>query len=168
MSRREFLYTDGEGVHQAFEPDMAEELDTPAEIMAEKFAIPLPTANAIHADFARTMEVEVERQVAARLDEMTGFYMTGPAKNLHAKLLGVAFSRGLARPLNGIRNMSDVARKSGCTRALISYYKRKADLMFGNSGRLFGKSEKACATYSKVRVQVVVRTYAENYGVTDK
>jgi hypothetical protein len=167
VSAREFSYSDRNGVHRAIEPDMAAELDTPAEMLAETHRIPLEVAEAILADFKtniirEVIEEEVTRLVAAYVTKIFA-YLLQPQKNLKAVLWGFAFSQGIATRLNGIRNPSALARQLGCTRALISFYKRRADAEFGSSIKIFGKSNGACESYRKARLSNVKESYAAKY-----
>ncbi|MBA3833718.1 MAG: hypothetical protein H0X34_17860 [Chthoniobacterales bacterium] len=155
-----FAYVNGDSVdgcrtvHEAFVPDMAELTDKPHEIMAEDFGIPLAAAARIQAWHEAEMVRAVQERLVHDLAKIMSVLLQ-PNGDMAAKVWGLAFSFGLASRMNGVKNMSHVARQAGCTRALMSHYKRFWDRALGSTTRIFGKSPEACAKYSAARIAFV-------------
>lgn len=99
----------------SYEVDFAAEIDTPAEIIADELNISLEAAERV----LEMKQDEATAQSALALARVIGFLLN--AKNLHAAAYGLAIATGLDQ-LNGIKSQTEVAKKLGCTRALVSHY----------------------------------------------
>jgi len=133
-------------LENAYEPDIAAQLDTLAEALAERFGVPLPTAQqfvAWHKSELRRLTLERLLEVLAQI---AGVLMWR-CKNHEARAWGFAFALGMAHRNNGVRDMSHLARKLNCTVALISHYKRHWDRLLPPDVRVYGKSAQACGAY---------------------
>ena len=162
MNNGNFVYYDENGAHEAHRPDMAAELDAPAEILADQFAIGITAARQIYA-WHVVIVLRAEKEARARVTGEIVSYLIRPHKNRKVRDIGIAFSQGFARELNGIRDMSDAAAKFGCTRALISYEKRKFDKhMLPPETVVYGKSPEACRKYKEARIKSLTRNGANN------
>jgi hypothetical protein len=144
----------------SYRPDIAAELDSPAEILADEFKIPLVTALAIYNRFQQT-ELSRWEIAAPILHDVLGALIQ-PSRNLKAKIWGLVFSSELAdvangNKINGIGSMSDEAKRQDVSRALLSKYKRDWDKLFGRYGRTFGKSPEACEANRRARLRVLDR-----------
>jgi uncharacterized protein with von Willebrand factor type A (vWA) domain len=102
------------------DPDMAEEIDKPEEIMAEVFGVPVATAKRILDYYELRSKRDQEEMAAMMISRIVG-QLCRPGVNLPALVHSLALAAGLDS-LNGIKTQSEVARKLGCTRALISHY----------------------------------------------
>ena len=112
----------------SYTPDMAAEIDTPAEIAADKYGVSIKTANVILVD----IDDASRRRQAETLGAIIGTLISG--SNLQAKVHALALAFGLDQ-LNGFHSQSEVARQIGCTRALISHYVVSwRDVLAGNGG----------------------------------
>lgn len=128
-------------------PDMASELDRPAEIFAEQFSLPLACAEKVLAWHKANVEIEVRRAQGEQLGRIVGV-LCGPAKNLRALVRGLALAAGLDE-LNGTHSQAEVARELGCTRSLISHYVTSwADLLSIDVTK-FRKRPEARAVYAQ-------------------
>lgn len=142
-----------------YHPDMAKELDSVAEILADEFRITLPTAIGI----CNKLKLGSEREqwvVAAPLVAEVISLIIQPCRNLKGRIWGLVFSFGLAdvangNPILGIQSMADEGRRHGVSRALMSHYKREWDNLFGRYGRVFGKSPEACEKNREARLKVL-------------
>ena len=150
-------YGEGGQAEEAFRPDMARELDSPAEILAETFCIGITVAAAVYQWHLAIVE-RTEKAARARSLGQVVSYLLRPHKNRKVRDIGMAFSLGFARDLNGLRNEAHAAAKFGCSRALISYEKRKCDKALLPAGIiLYGKSAEACKKYKQARLKVLGR-----------
>lgn len=139
----------------SYTPDMAAGIDSPAQLLADTFGIPIGPAIRIAQWHHREMEME-SMQVAASTFAKAIAYLLQPSKNLVAKVWGIAFSCGLATRINGVRNISHKARELRVHRALLSHYKREADAKFKYEITIFGKSREACAKYRESRIRYLM------------
>lgn len=142
-----------------YTPDMAQELDSAAEILADEFRIPLHTAVAICNKFRIDSRHAQWENAAPILSEIISLVIL-PCRNLKGRILGLVFSFGLADVANGnpelgIQSMADEGRRQGVSRALLSHYKREWDNIFGRYGRVFGKSPEACEKNRAARIRVL-------------
>jgi hypothetical protein len=153
----------------AYTPDMAGEIDSDEEELAEEFfwfvqkQIPpskmqvdwLVMKEVITAAGAWGITVqERERQdLAGKSWEMLGRVVAGlmAAKNLSATIHALAFAAGLDQ-LNGKKSQAEIARELGCTRALISHYVVGWADVLGLSITKFRKSESSRETYKSVQL----------------
>jgi len=165
MSEANFVYYDEEmRPQEALRPDMAELIDSPVEVIAEQFVIGLSVAESIYRWHVQII-ARVEKIAAARALGQVVSYLLRPHKNRRVRDVGIAFSAGFARELNGIRDMADAASKFGCTRALISHEKRKFDRhMLPPNTTLYGKSPAACKKYKEARIRVLNRVNKNGAG----
>jgi hypothetical protein len=99
----------------SYTPDFASEIDTEEEIIADRYGVSIETARQIIKD----IEDAVRQCEATKLGSIIGALISG--QNLAARVHALALAFGLDQ-LNGFQSQSDVARKLGCTRALISHY----------------------------------------------
>lgn len=99
----------------SYEPDMAELIDKPEEIVADQFGVDIETAMQLLAWRANA----VRQEQATVLGQFIGILLA--AKNQPAVIYAFALAAGLDQ-LNGIKSEAEVAQKLGCTRALISHY----------------------------------------------
>lgn len=99
----------------SYTPDMAEMIDTEQEIIADGLGVTME----ISAKIIRLRDNAVRREQAHMLASVIGLLIR--AKNLPAMVHSLALAFGLGE-LNGARSQSEIARKLGCTRALISHY----------------------------------------------
>ena len=107
---------------------MAADIDKPVEIAADRYGVSLKVAELILLD----IEVASRRKQAETLGVVIGTLISG--SNLQAKVYALAIAFGLDA-LNGFHSQSEIARKLGCTRALISYYVTAwRDVLAGEAG----------------------------------
>lgn len=100
---------------QSYTPDMASLIDTEEEIVADDLGITIDQAKRVIA-YAQNL---ARRQQAEILAKVVGLLLTG--KNLPVQVHSLAIAFGLDE-LNGAHSQSEIARKLGVTRALISHY----------------------------------------------
>jgi hypothetical protein len=173
MTEGNFVYYDEDmTAREAFRPDMALAIDSPVEVLAEQFMVGITVALAIHNWHVQVVERTEKIALARALGQVVS-YLLRPHKNRKVRDIGIAFSLGFARELNGIRDMADAAAKFGCTRALISHEKRKFDKhMLPPGTSLYGKSPSACKKYREARLRVLARNGnhppTSGYGATSK
>ena len=96
-------------------PDIADEIDSPEEILADSLGISVKAARLVLAH----VENEVRKNQALILGKVIGLLLK--ASNLPAMAHALAFASGLDQ-LNGARSQAEVARELGVTRALLSHY----------------------------------------------
>lgn len=99
----------------SYEPDMAELIDKPEEIIADELGISIEAARRV----VQMRQDDATAQSALALARVIGFLLN--SKNLAAATYGLAIATGLDQ-LNGIKSQTEVAKKLKCTRALISHY----------------------------------------------
>ena len=166
---------DNSNYHQPEEhytPDMAEEIDLPAEILADAVGIPLAKAKLVIEVLPRKpiLIQQILRDaapdwkwiIAAPIVTDMIRLLIKPSRNLNAKVWGLVFSSDLADVANGskrdgIGSMTDEAKRLGVSRALVSNYKRTWDKLLGRYGRVFGKSPEACESNRRARIRVLNR-----------
>lgn len=96
-------------------PDMADEIDTPEEKLADELGISIKAAGLV----IKHVENEVRKNQSLVLARVIGLLLK--ASNLPAMAHAIAFASGLDQ-LNGARSQAEVARELGVTRALLSHY----------------------------------------------
>jgi hypothetical protein len=163
MSTREFVYRDDNGVHAAFEPDMSDLLDSPAEIIADQFLIGITAARRVvvwHAQEMTRAQAEGGFGIIAEIIRV----LNQPCKNRQARDWALSFAFGFARRLNGVRDMSHAARQLNCSRALLSHYKRQWDRLLPPNIRIYGKSPEACKKYRESRNAFLARGKQKQNG----
>jgi hypothetical protein len=99
----------------SYTPDFADEIDTEDEVIADRYGVSLAIAREIIQD----RQDAIRQCEATKLGAIIGALISG--QNLAARVHALALAFGLDQ-LNGFQSQSDVARKLGCTRALISHY----------------------------------------------
>lgn len=108
----------GDSIEGAYEPDMAGEIDTPEEILADELGItPVQARRVMQWHQIESAKVATEHREA--FGRVIGFLLQG--KNLPVMIHALAFAAGLDQ-LNGKRSQSEIARELGVTRALVSHY----------------------------------------------
>lgn len=153
-----------------YTPDMAGDIDLPAEILAEDCGITVAEANRVFAAIPKRPQLlhpiilaigeEWRWIIAAPIVTDVIRFLIIEARNLRAKVWGLVFSSDMADVANGNRtegidSMADVAKRIGVSRALLSSYKRLWDEKLGRYGRVFGKSPEACEENRKARYRVL-------------
>lgn len=129
----------------AYWPDMADELDTPEEQLADALGISLKAAKLVIAH----VDGEVRKSQSLVLARVIGLLLK--ASNLPAMAHAIAFASGLDQ-LNGARSQAEVARELGVTRALLSHYTLGVrDVLSGKDSSFectkFRKSQASRATF---------------------
>ena len=99
----------------SYTPDMAEQIDSHEEILADRYGVALSTA----AKIAKDMEKMQWEKTAQLLSSI--FSILAGHKNIRVSVHGLLSALG-ADSLNGFRNQTDIAKDMGCTRALVSHY----------------------------------------------
>jgi hypothetical protein len=125
--------------------DMAAEIDTPQETLADELGIPLKAAGLVMA----YVDTEVRKSQALILARVIGLLLK--ASNLPAMAHAIAFASGLDQ-LNGAKSQAEVARELGVTRALLSHYTLGVrDVLSGKDSAFectkFRKSQASRATF---------------------
>lgn len=98
-----------------YTPDMAAEIDTEQEIVADRFGVSLKVADEI-IRYRRTAAVGAE---ALLLGEVIGLLIN--SQNLSVMTHALALAAGLDQ-LNGVHSETEVANKLGVSRAILSHY----------------------------------------------
>lgn len=108
----------GDSIEGAYEPDLAEEIDTEEEILADLLGI-----NPAQAQRVMAWHAEESKKVATEHREAFGrvIALLLQCKNLPVMVHALAFAAGLDQ-LNGIKSQSAVAKELGVTRSLMSHY----------------------------------------------
>lgn len=96
-------------------PDMAAEIDTEQEIIADEMGVSMKQAALI----IKFRDNAVRREQAEMLAKVVGLLIR--SKNLPAMVHALAIAFGLDE-LNGAHSQSEIAKSIGCTRALVSHY----------------------------------------------
>jgi len=128
-------------------PDMAALIDSAEEIIADEYGVTIAVAKRIIADRITT----ARRGQAEILANVIGLLIA--SKNLTVMVHSLAIAFGMDQ-LNGAHSQSEIARKLGVTRALISHYVLGwRDVLAGGIGGFdnltFRKHNKTRATYTK-------------------
>lgn len=97
----------------SYTPDMAAEIDTPVEILADELGVSLKQARAILAK----IECEVSRSESLKTAKIVGLLLQ--SCNLPVTAHALAFASGLDQ-LNGLKSQAEAARNLNVTRALMS------------------------------------------------
>jgi predicted transcriptional regulator len=139
-----------DAIESAYTPDLAAEIDSEEEILAEELQCTIAIARRVivklrqqrndHAGNSR----ELFARVISKLME---------SSNTRVSLHGLACAGGLDE-LNGFRSQAEIAREIGCTRALVSHYTTAwTDYMSGKDAAFtvtkFRKSEKSRETFKE-------------------
>lgn len=131
----------------SYEPDMADLIDKPEEIIADEYGVSIAVALRIIAD----REDRARRGQAQILSSVIGLLIQSRNINVQVHALAIAFGMD---QLNGAHSQSEIARELGVTRALISHYVLAwRDVLAGGIGafdnRTFRKRQGTRQTYAK-------------------
>ena len=96
------------------------EIDTEVDLICEGFGVGPALARRIKDYKDAALAESVDWEVAQILSKVLSEFVK-PCKNLRARVYGLMFAAGLDS-VNSIHSQAEVARKIGCTRALISHY----------------------------------------------
>ena len=99
----------------SYEPDMAAEIDTPEEIIADELGVNLVTARKVVA----LIHKENQRSEALVLGQVLGLLIA--SNNLPVMVHALALAAGLDQ-INGAHSETEVAKKLGVTKSLLSHY----------------------------------------------
>jgi predicted transcriptional regulator len=112
-------------------PDIAAEIDTEVEIVADEYGVDLATAKRIVA----YRDGAVRQEMALIFGRVLGILIG--ARNLPVMVHSLALAAGLDQ-LNGAHSEAEVARELGVTRSLVSHYVVGwRDVLSGGTGRGF-------------------------------
>ena len=100
----------------SYTPDMAAEIDTPEEILADELGVSLKQARLIHPK----IEYAVSRNESLTLARVIGLMLNSP--NLRVTVRAIAIASGLDQIAGDKKSQSEVASELGVTRALMSHY----------------------------------------------
>ena len=98
-----------------YEHDYAADIDTPEEILADRYGVSLRVARQIIAD-QQSAKIREDASISARI---IGQLMI--TKNLRVMVQALAIAAGLDQ-LNGARSQTEVAKELNVSRALLSHY----------------------------------------------
>lgn len=136
--------------------DDLSEIDTEVDTICEELGVGPGLARRIKEYKDAAMTEAVDWEVAQILSKVLSEF-TRPCKNPQARAFGLIFAAGLDEA-NAIHSQAEVARKIGCTRALISHYTTD----WADKIRLgvfkFRKAESSRATFR----QAQKKAWAEN------
>ena len=167
--REAFTAYSNDALESAYTPDMAAEVDSASEELAEEFFwfvknnIPpskmqvdwlvMKEVIACAGAWGLTVQERERQNLAGKSWEMLGRVVAGlmAAKNLAATIHALAFAAGLDQ-LNGKKSQAEIARDLGCTRALISHYVVGWADVLGLTITKFRKSESSRETYKSVQL----------------
>ena len=128
-------------------PDMAEQIDSEDEILADKFGVSIKTARQIiqHSNGVAS------RNQAETLARVIGFLLCAKDSRISIRTLALALGFDT---MNGYHSQSEVAKEEGVTRALISHYVVGwRDLLDGGAGHVeclkFRKKQSTRETFKK-------------------
>jgi hypothetical protein len=138
----------------SYEPDMAELIDRPEEIMADEYGVSIAVALRIIAD----REDLARRGQAQILASVIGLLIQSRNINVQVHALAIAFGMD---QLNGAHSQSEIARELGVTRALVSHYVLAwRDVLAGGIGafdnRTFRKRDSTRKTYAKAATDPIL------------
>lgn len=128
-------------------PDMAEEIDTPAEILAERVGVSVAEASRLLEWHQGEIDKTERQTVATMLARVVGV-LCRPRANLKALVHALALAAGLDSLNNiesdkNIKSQVQISKRLGCTRALISHYVCGWSDLLGLHVTKFRKSEDA-------------------------
>jgi predicted transcriptional regulator len=128
-------------------PDIAAEIDSEVEIVADEYGVDIATAKRIVA----YRDGAVRQEMALIFGRVLGILIG--ARNLPVMVHSLALAAGLDQ-LNGAHSEAEVARQLGVTRSLVSHYVVGwRDVLSGGTGRgfdvtKFRKRNSTRATYA--------------------
>ena len=125
------------------------QLDTEVDLICEQLGVGPALARAIKQYKDHAMAESVDWEVAQILSKVLSEF-TRPCKNPVARTYGLIFAAGLDQ-VNSCHSQAEIARKIGCTRALISHY----TTVWADKIRLgvfkFRKSERSRSVFSEAQ-----------------
>jgi len=138
----------------SYEPDMAELIDLPEEILADEYGVSIAVAKRILSD----REDLARRGQAQILASVIGLLIQSRNINVQVHALAIAFGMD---QLNGAHSQSEIARELGVTRALVSHYVLAwRDVLAGGIGafdnRTFRKRDSTRKTYAKAATDPIL------------
>jgi hypothetical protein len=138
----------------SYEPDMAELIDLPEEIIADEYGVSIAVAKRILSD----RENLARRGQAQILASVIGLLIQSRNINVQVHALAIAFGMD---QLNGAHSQSEIARELGVTRALVSHYVLAwRDVLAGGIGafdnRTFRKRDSTRKTYAKAATDPIL------------
>jgi hypothetical protein len=138
----------------SYEPDMAELIDLPEEILADEYGVSIAVARRILSD----REDLARRGQAQILASVIGLLIQSRNINVQVHALAIAFGMD---QLNGAHSQSEIARELGVTRALVSHYVLAwRDVLAGGIGafdnRTFRKRDSTRKTYAKAATDPIL------------
>lgn len=138
----------------SYEPDMAELIDSPEEILADEYGVSIAVARRILSD----REDLARRGQAQILASVIGLLIQSRNINVQVHALAIAFGMD---QLNGAHSQSEIARELGVTRALVSHYVLAwRDVLAGGIGafdnRTFRKRDSTRKTYAKAATDPIL------------
>ena len=131
----------------SYEPDIAAEIDSEEEILADELGVTIKQARQILI----IIEQKRHMAIAVAMAKTIGFILSGG--NPIAKIYGIAFAAGLDE-LNGLHSQAEAARKINVTRALLSHYVLCARDALGISVFKYRKSDSCRETYRKTQIKI--------------
>ena len=108
----------GDSLEGAYEPDLASEIDSEEEILADLLGITPSQALRVKAWHEQECK-KVGGEHREAFGRVIAFLLQG--KNLPVMVHALAFAAGLDQ-LNGKKSQAQIARELNCTRALVSHY----------------------------------------------
>lgn len=132
-------------------PEMADRIDREVDLIAERLGVDPLLAHRIW-EYKEEAVQEQARGEVARILSMVLSEFVRPCKNLRARVYGLIFAAGLDQA-NAIHSQAEVARKLGCTRALISHYTTEWADKFRLGVFKFRKAERSRAVFQKAQEQ---------------
>jgi hypothetical protein len=138
----------------SYEPDMADLIDLPEEILADEYGVSIAVARRILSD----REDLARRGQAQILASVIGLLIQSRNINVQVHALAIAFGMD---QLNGAHSQSEIARELGVTRALVSHYVLAwRDVLAGGIGafdnRTFRKRDSTRKTYAKAATDPIL------------
>jgi len=156
-------------------PDIAAEIDSEVEIVADEYGVDIATAKRIVA----YRDGAVRQEMALIFGRVLGILIG--ARNLPVMVHSLALAAGLDQ-LNGAHSEAEVARELGVTRSLVSHYVVGwRDVLSGGTGRGFDVTKfrkrnatratyAACATnpLTEAKARAVAKMKARTKETNDK
>ncbi len=157
MTEGNFVYYNGEKARrEAFRPDMAAMLDSPAECLAERFAVGITVAMSIYNWHVQIVE-RTEKLAFAKALGVVASYAMRDCQNWAVKKAGMAFALNLYDELS-VESQAAAAARLGVTRASISNAKKEFERYLVPHGIILsGKSAAACERYRAARLKHLQR-----------
>jgi hypothetical protein len=137
----------GDSLEGAYEPDLASEIDSDEEILADLLGITPAQALRVQAWHEQECK-KVAGEHREAFGRIIAFLLQG--KNLPVMVHALAFAFGLDQ-LNGKKSQAQIARELGVTRALVSHYVVGFADILGVEITKFRKSESSRAVFADSR-----------------